>query len=87
MVLDYATKYASVTSLVPNAIHPLLGISVNRLEIVDTEPFRAEIESFFDAILEDKTPLVTAEDGRRALDLAIGVLEKIDEHAAKVFPK
>jgi predicted dehydrogenase len=87
VVLDYATKFASVTSLAPNAIHPLLGVSVNRLEINDVEPLRAEIEAFINSILQDKTPPVTAQDGRRALNLALGVLEKIDEHASKVFPK
>jgi predicted dehydrogenase len=87
VVLDYATKFASVTSLAPNAIHPLLGVSVNRLEINDVEPLRAEIEAFFDCIIDNKTPPVTAQDGRRALELALGVLEKIDEHANKVFPK
>ncbi len=87
VVLDYATKFASVTSLAPNAVHPLLGISVNRLEINDVEPLRAEIEAFIDSIRQDKTPPVTAQDGRRALSLALGVLEKIDEHANKVFPK
>ncbi len=87
VVLDYATKFASVTSLAPNAIHPLLGVSVNRLEINDIEPLRAEIEAFLDCVTNDKTPPVTAADGRRALALALGVLTKIDEHAAKVFPK
>lgn len=87
VVLDYATKFASVTSLAPNAIHPLLGISVNRLEIVDVEPLRAEIEALLDSIANDITPPVTAFDGRRALALALGVLEKIDEHARKVFSK
>lgn len=80
VVLDYGTKFASVTSLAPNAIHPLLGISINRLEINDAEPLRAEIEAFIDSILSDKAPLVTGEDGRRALALAIGVLEKIEAH-------
>jgi predicted dehydrogenase len=87
VVLDYASKFASVTSLAPNAVHPLLGISVNRLEINDVEPLRSEIEAFLDCILDDKTPPITAHDGRRALGLAIGVLEKIDFHAKKVFPK
>jgi predicted dehydrogenase len=64
-----------------------LGISINRLEIKDVEPLRAEIEAFIDSILQDKIPPVTAQDGRRALSLALGVLEKIDEHANKVFPK
>ena len=85
VVLDYATKFASITSLAPNAVHPLLGISINRLEINDVEPLRAEIEAFLDCILNDKTPPITAEDGRRALSLALGVLEKIDSHAKKVF--
>ncbi|MEP6789403.1 MAG: Gfo/Idh/MocA family oxidoreductase, partial [Acidobacteriota bacterium] len=38
VVLDYATKFASVTSLNPDAAHPLAGISINRLEINDVEP-------------------------------------------------
>jgi len=85
VVLDYATKFASVTSLAPNAIHPLLGINVNRLEIEDVEPLRAEIEAFLDCIVNDKTPPITAEDGRHALELALDVLSKIDEHAKKIF--
>lgn len=84
VVLDYATKFASVTSLAPNAIHPLLGVSVNRLEIKDVEPLRAEIEAFFDALIENKTPPVTAQDGRRALELALGVLDKIEIHRSRL---
>jgi len=87
VVLDYATKFASVTSLAPNAIHPLLGISINRLEINDVEPLRAEITAFLDCIANDKTPPITAEDGRRALSMALTVLEKIEKHAKKVFPR
>ena len=45
----------------------------------------AEITAFLEAIENDQTPPVTGEDGRRALALAVGVLEKIDRHAAKVF--
>ncbi len=80
VVLDYATKFASITSLAPNAIHPLLGININRLEIKDIEPLRAEIEAFLDCVLQDKLPPITAADGRRALALALGVLEKIEAH-------
>ena len=80
VVLDYATKFASVTSLAPNALHPLLGISINRLEINDIEPLRAELTAFIDALIHDKMPPITAEDGRRALSLALGVLDKIATH-------
>jgi predicted dehydrogenase len=80
VVLDYATKFASVTSLNPNPAHPLAGISINRLEINDVEPLRAEISAFLDAVENDTAMPVSGEDGRRALELAVGVLAKIDEH-------
>ncbi len=84
VVLDYATKFASLTSLNPDAAHPLLGISIDRLDIDDVEPLRAEITAFLDSIENDVAPPVTGEDGRRALALAIGVLEKIDAHLVGV---
>jgi len=84
VVLDYATKFASLTSLNPEAAHPLLGISINRLEINDVEPLRAEITAFLDSIEKDTTPPVTGEDGRRALALAVGVLEKIEAHVSRL---
>jgi predicted dehydrogenase len=87
VVLDYVTKFASLTTLAPNAIHPLLGVSINRLEVKDVEPLRAEIEAFLDSIENDTIPPVSAADGRRALSLALEVLEKIDQHARKVFSK
>ena len=84
VVLDYATKFASLTTLNPEAAHPLLGISINRLEIVDVEPLKAEISAFLDSI-ENRTPVpVSGEDGRRALELAVGVLEKISHHMSRL---
>ena len=85
VVLDYATKFASLTSLNPNAAHPLAGISINRLEINDVEPLKAEITAFLSAIRNDEPVPVSGADGRRALGLAVGVLEKIERHAAHVF--
>ena len=84
VVLDYATKFASLTSLNPDAAHPLLGISINRLEINDVEPLRAELTAFLDSIETGTAPPVGGEDGRRALALAVGVLEKIDAHLVGV---
>lgn len=85
VVLDYATRFASLTTLSPNAVHPLAGISVNRLEVNDIEPLRAEIAAFLDSIENNTQVPVTGEDGRRALALAVGVLEKIERHAEHVF--
>ena len=80
VVLDYGTKFSSVTSLNPEAAHPLLGISINRLEINDVEPLRAELSAFLDCIVQDAAPPINAHDGRRALALALGVLDKIERH-------
>ena len=85
VVLDYATKFASLTSLNPNASHPLDGISINRLPINDIEPLRAEVTAFLDAIEDDTQPPITGEDGQRALALAVGVLHEISAHNAKLF--
>ena len=84
VVLDYATKFASVTSLAPNAIHPLLGININRLQIDDVEPLFSEIRAFLNCVAHNEPPPVTAEDGRRALNLALGVLDKIEAHRIRL---
>ena len=80
VVLDYATKFSSITSLDPDAAIPLLGISINRLEINDIEPLRAEITAFLGAVVGDSDVPVTGRDGRRAVELAVGVLAKINAH-------
>ena len=84
VVLDYGTKFSSVTSLNPEAAHPLLGININRLEINDIEPLRAEISAFLDCIINDDAPPINAHDGRRALALALGVLDKIETHRSRL---
>lgn len=84
VVLDYGTKFTSITTLAPNEVHPMLGISIEKPEIVDIEPLRAEIGAFLNAVRTDSAPPVTGEDGRRALILALGVLEKIDAHRSLV---
>ena len=84
VVLDYATKFASLTSLNPEAAHPLLGISVNRLEINDIEPLRGELTAFLDAIENDTEVPIPGDDGRRAVKLAVGVLERIEEHRSRL---
>ncbi len=80
VVLDYATKFASLTSLNPEAAHPLLGISINRLAINDIEPLKAEITAFLNSIESRTEPPVTGAEGRQAVSLAIDVLAKIHEH-------
>lgn len=59
-------------------------IRYTRLEKADINPLRYELQLFCRAILEDKPPRVTAEEGRRALRIAQVILENIDEHTQLV---
>jgi predicted dehydrogenase len=84
VAVDYAARYASISSLAPppdpESARP--GVQHRRLEIGDVEPLRAEIESFLRAAAAHEPPPITGTDGRRALALALRVLERIHEHTA-----
>jgi predicted dehydrogenase len=84
VAVDYATRYASISSLAPpQSADARPGVHVRPLEIKDIEPLRAEIEAFFDAAIYHQPSPVTGLEGRRALALALRALERIHEHTAK----
>ena len=84
VAVDYATRFASVSSLAPpSSADARPGVHVRPLEIKDVEPLRAEIEAFFDAVINRKPSPVTGLEGRRALSLALRALERIHEHTTK----
>ncbi|HKQ99811.1 MAG TPA: Gfo/Idh/MocA family oxidoreductase [Pyrinomonadaceae bacterium] len=83
IVVDYSTRYASISSLIPSqGANARPGVNTRRLEIEDVEPLRAEIEVFLKAAQSGAPSPVSGEDGRRALALALRALERIHEHAA-----
>ena len=63
--------------------HPTAGLSLSKLPVVEGEPLRLEIESFLKAVRERTRPVVSVEDGRAALALAIEINEAIAAHAAR----
>jgi len=83
IAIDYATNHASISSLAPPTTSPWPGVRTNILEVKDVEPLRAEIESFLQASASGSPPLVSGEDGRRALALALRTLEQIQAHTVK----
>ena len=83
IAVDYATRYASISSLMPSqgaSARP--GVNTRVLAIEDVEPLRAEIELFLKAAQSGAPAPVSGQDGRRALALALRALERIHEHAA-----
>ena len=59
-------------------------IGVTKIPVASEEPLHAELKSFLRAVRERSTPLVSLEDGRRALALALEILGAIRDHGKKV---
>ena len=63
--------------------HPSAGLSLKKVPVETGEPLRLEIESFLEAVRNRTKPLVSAEDGRAALALALEINQAIAAHAAR----
>jgi len=59
-------------------------IGFQPLPAVKEEPLRLEVESFLEAVANRTRPLVSGEEGLRALQVALAILDKIEEHAKLV---
>jgi predicted dehydrogenase len=63
--------------------HPSAGLSLKKVPVELGEPLRLEIASFLECVRTRATPLVSGEDGRAALALALEINEAIAKHAAR----
>ncbi len=80
--LDYAEQQVGMFKLTPpKTASALPEIVAQGLDITKREPLLAEIESFVSAVSAKTAPIVTGAEGRRALALAIEVLDKIKAHS------
>ena len=59
---------------------PIPGVAMNKPPVHQEEPLRAELKSFLDAVRARSRPVVSLEDGRKALKVALEILEAIAEH-------
>src|SRR3989454_5693295 len=87
IAVDYTTNHASISNLSPPALSPWPGVNTQVLEVKEVEPLRAEIESFLQAATDHSRPVVSGDDGRRALSLALRTLEQIHEHTVRLSDK
>jgi predicted dehydrogenase len=63
--------------------HPSAGLSLTKVPVEQGEPLRLEIESFLNAVRTRTTPVVSGEDGRAALALALEINQAIAAHAER----
>jgi predicted dehydrogenase len=63
--------------------HASPGMSIRKVPVEAGEPLRLEMEAFLDAVRTRSEPVVTVEDGRAALGLALEINSAIAEHARR----
>ena len=77
--LDYQKQEAVVFTVSGNQ-----QIGFQPLAVAKDEPLRLEVESFLEAVRNRTRPIVSGEDGLRALEVALAILDKIEVHARLV---
>jgi predicted dehydrogenase len=63
--------------------HPSAGLSLKKVQVELGEPLRLEIVSFLNAVRSRATPVVSGDDGRAALALALEINRAIAAHAER----
>jgi predicted dehydrogenase len=58
-------------------------IKINKPELQAEEPLQAELKSFLECVRKRSKPLVSVEDGREALKLALSIVSVMAEHGKK----
>ena len=64
------------------SVNPQIGVV--KPPITPEEPLRAELRSFLDSVRRRTAPVVTLEDGHRALALALQIVEHIQKHGSRI---
>ncbi len=82
--VDYSRQDVLVFSVEPVAGEPQAAIKMQKPAVNPEEPLRAELQSFLDAVRRRSSPVVPLGDGRRALAVALEILEAIREHGRRV---
>ena len=87
--LDYARQETLVFTVGQDGAatglpSPNPQIGVTRIPVASEEPLRAELKSFLHAVRERSTPVVSLDDGRRALALALEIVAAIRDHSQRI---
>lgn len=82
---DYSAQevlvYRKKPGALPPGANPMEHITIEPLPVQKGEPLKLELQSFADCVREGRRPVVTGEDGVKALKLARDIMEFIRMHA------
>ena len=73
----------AITAKAKEAIGIPPQFKIAKPKVAQEEPLKAELSAFLEAVRRRSTPLVSIEDGRRALAAALQILEAIRSHAER----
>jgi len=74
--VDYSRQDAFSVAVTPDR-----RISSNPIPVEKDEPLRLELESFFDCVETRAAPRVGGRDACRALEVALAIASRIEEHS------
>ena len=80
-VLVFTVGTGQTPGTIPSA-NPQIGMAKPQVEA--GEPLKAELRSFLDSVRRSSTPVVSLEDGRRALALALEIVADIQKHGSRI---
>jgi len=75
--LGWGTQWGTQPSVNPQ-------IQMAKPPITAEEPLLAEIKAFLESVRDRSRPVVSMEDGRKALELGLAILEEIGRHAGRI---
>jgi len=84
--LDYQHQEILAYRRVQDAAQPRPRIEHRSIPVEKGEPLRAELEAFVHAVRTRQTPLVSGEEGMKALEVALRVLQEVEAHGYPVHP-
>jgi predicted dehydrogenase len=81
--MDPAQMAALAAAAAASGGHPSPGMSIRKVPVEAGEPLRLEIAAFVEAVRTRAQPVVTVEDGRAALALALEINASMAEHSRR----
>jgi predicted dehydrogenase len=87
--LDYGRQDVLVFTVDPKGPNPVPGLSDSQIKIAKPpvtaeEPLHAELKAFLAAVRARSCPVVSLEQGRRTLGIALEILADIGRHGRKI---
>ncbi|HOW27228.1 MAG TPA: Gfo/Idh/MocA family oxidoreductase [Elusimicrobiota bacterium] len=79
--LDYSEKSLKIFKKKKPRVESMLDVSISRPRVAKHEPLDAELRHFIQCVREGKTPLVSGEHGRDALEIVLEIQKQIHVHS------